>query len=363
MSPKSNAVQQLPVIGSAQIELLERLSNAVAVSGDEREVREIVIESVKPVADDLHIDSMGNVLVTCRSKSDHPVRVMLDAHMDEVGFMIVEDEGEGIYSFEVMGGVDQRQLPGKAVIVGKDHLPGVIGTKPVHLTDGSELHSAIPAQSLRIDIGPANAGKLTPGDCGTFATRFQQSGPSLIGKALDDRLGVATLIELVKHHPANIELLASFSVQEELGLRGAKIAAVALHPDLAIAIDSTPAVDLPRPDRKENSLYNCKLDGGPAIYIADAGTLSDPRLIRFLAQTAAKYDIPYQYRQPGGGGTNAGAIHNALGGIPSVSVSVPGRYAHTAVLMARLADWENTLKLIYAALLDLTPDLLVPDRK
>ncbi|MRR30332.1 M42 family peptidase, partial [bacterium] len=180
---------------------------------------------------------------------------------------------------------------------------------------------------------------------------------------LDDRLGVATLIELVRHHPANIELLASFSVQEELGLRGAKIAAVALHPDLAIAIDSTPAVDLPRPDHKENSLYNCKLDAGPAIYIADAGTLSDPRLIRFLTQTAAKYAIPCQYRQPGGGGTNAGAIHNALAGIPSVSVSVPGRYAHTAVLMARLADWENTLKLIYAALQDLTADLLEPDRK
>jgi len=363
MSPNSQRVPELPKISTAQVELLERLSNAVAVSGDEREVREIVIESVKPHADDIRVDAMGNVLVTCKAKVEKPVRVMLDAHMDEVGFMIVEDEGEGIYAFEVMGGVDQRQLPGKVVLIGKDHLPGVIGVKPIHLTDSGELHTAIPVKNLRIDIGPGNAGKVTPGECGTFATRFIQSGPSLIGKALDDRLGVATLIELVKHHPNHVELLASFSVQEELGLRGAKIAAIALHPDIAIAIDSTPAIDLPRPDEKENSQYNCKLDAGPAIYIADAGTLSDPRLIRFLAHTGDKYGIAYQYRQPGGGGTNAGAIHKALGGIPSVSVSIPGRYAHTAILMARLADWENTLKLVHAALLDLTPDILAVDRK
>ncbi len=362
MNPKIKTNLELPTIDSSQISLLERLSNAVSVSGDEREVRQIVIDSVKPYSDDITVDAMGNVLVTCKSKSDHPIRVMLDAHMDEVGFMIVEDEGDGIYSFEMLGGVDQRQLPGKAVLVGKDHLAGIIGAKPIHLADTDELHAAIPQKSLRVDLGPGNAGKVNPGDMGTFATRFVQAGPSLMGKALDDRLGVATLIELIKRHPNQIELLASFSVQEELGLRGAKIAAVALHPDLAIAIDSTPAIDLPRPDQKENSVYNCKLDEGPAIYVADAGTISDPRLIRFLAQTAEKYAIPFQYRQPGGGGTNAGVIHKVLGGIPVVSVSIPGRYAHTPVLLARLADWENTLKLIYAALNDLTPAILAPDR-
>ena len=119
----------------------------------------------------------------------------------------------------------------------------------------------------------------------------------------------------------------------------------------------------PGPDEKENTQYNCRLDAGPAIYIADAGTLSDPRLIRFLTQkTAEKYAIPYQFRQPGGGGTNAGMIHKALGGIPTVSISVPGRYAHTAVLMSRLADWQNTLKLVYTALQDITPNVLIPDR-
>lgn len=363
MSPRTSSPTSLPKIGPAQIALLERLSNAISVSGDEREVREIVIKEVKPHADDLSVDAMGNVLVICKSTARNPLRVMLDAHMDEVGFMITEDDGDGLYSFEVIGGVDERQLPGKPVLVGKERLPGVIGAKPIHLAEKGELHSPISISSLRVDLGPAGAGKVSPGEWGTFATRFQRAGASLMGKALDDRLGVATLIELVKHHPENIELAAAFTVQEELGLRGAKIAATTLHPDLAFAIDSTPAFDLPSAAKKENTVYNCKLDGGPAIYLADAGTISDPRLIRFLETTAEKYGVPYQFRQPGGGGTDAGAIHKVLSGIPTVSISIPGRYAHSAVLMSRISDWQNTLQLVYAALQDLTPEILASVRK
>lgn len=352
----------LPKIGAAQIALLEKLSNAVSVSGDEREIRAMVIKTVKPFADEVRVDAMGNVLVTCHASVENPMRVLLDAHMDEVGFILVEDEGNGIFEFEIVGGVDERQLPGKPVWVGKDHIPGIIGSKPIHLTEKGEIASSIPIHTLRVDVGTANASKVSTGDYGTFATCFQRVGPSLMGKALDDRLGVATLIELIKNHPQHIELLAAFTVQEEIGLRGARVAAYSLHPDLALAIDSTPAVDLPRPDEKENYQYNCKLDCGPAIYTADAGTLSDPRLIRFLVQTAEKFNIPIQFRQPGGGGTNAGSIHKVREGIPSVSISVPGRYAHTAILMARISDWQNTLQLVYAALNSLTPAILEAER-
>ena len=195
------------------------------------------------------------------------------------------------------------------------------------------------------------------GDRACYATRFEQVGPSLRGKALDNRLGVATLVELVKHAPENVELLAAFTVQEEIGARGARVAAYAFNPDLAIVIDSTPANDLPVWDGSENAFYNTRLDAGPAIYIHDAGTLSDPRLIRHLADTADALGIPYQFRQPGSGGTDAGAIHRQRAGIPSVSVSVPGRYAHTAVLLCRLADWQNTLALLYAALVRIKPDI------
>jgi endoglucanase len=173
---------------------------------------------------------------------------------------------------------------------------------------------------------------------------------------------VATLIELVKNSPPNIDLLEAFTVQEEVGLRGAGVAAHALDPDLAIAIDSTPANDLPSWDGSENTAYNTHLDAGPAIYLADGSTLSDPRLVRYLIETAEAAGIPYQVRQPGGGGTDAGAIHRARAGIPSISVSVPGRYAHTAAGLARLSDWEHTLALLHRALAQLDPQLLDGDR-
>jgi endoglucanase len=216
--------------------------------------------------------------------------------------------------------------------------------------------------TLRIDLGPGGAGKVKVGDYATFATKFMQIGPSLRGKALDDRIGVATLIELVKHAPENVTLLVSFAVQEEIGGRGAKVAAYRFDPDLAIAVDSTPAFDLPREDGEENTVYNSRLGQGPAIYISDVGTISDPRLIRFLTHTAESLHIPYQFRQPGGGGTDAGSIHKVREGIPSVSISIPGRYAHTANLISMTSDWKNTLQLLYALVGKLTPSILAGDR-
>jgi putative aminopeptidase FrvX len=350
-----------PRIAAAQIRLLERLCNACAVSGDEAEVRAIVLEQARPLVDDLKVDALGNVLATrpAQNAAAPHLRVMLAAHMDEVGFMLVDDEGEGIFRFETVGGIDPRQLPGKLVWVGRKHVPGVIGVKPVHLTTPEERKRPLALDALRIDIGPDNGKKAQVGDRAVFATSFRRLGPSLRAKALDDRLGVATLIELLRHAPPNVELLAAFTVQEEVGLRGARVAAYALQPDLAIILDCTPARDLPSweatsqyhdPEMVENAAYNARLDGGPAIYVADAVTISDPRLVHHLVDTAEALGIPYQIRQPGGGGTDAGAIHRQRQGIPSVSVSVPGRYAHTAASIARLDDWKHTLALVHAAL-------------
>jgi putative aminopeptidase FrvX len=350
-------------IRANQLKLLERLCNACGVSGDEGEVRAIVLEQVRPVADEVKVDALGNVLVTKRGTAGNKkrLRVMLAAHMDEVGFMVINDEGDGIYRFATVGGVDVRQLAGKAVLVSKDHYIGVIGAKPIHLTEDGETEHTIPLDTLRIDLGPEGK-KAKVGDRATFATPFARIGPSLRAKALDNRLGVATRIELVKHAPATIDLLAAFTVQEENGLRGARVAAFAFDPDLAIVLDATPAYDLPNWDNAENTQYNTRLGSGPAIYIADSGTLSDPRLVRLFTETAEAQAIPYQIRQPGGGGTDAGAIHRQRAGIPSVSVSVPHRYSHTAVSVARIEDWENILKLTYAVLERIKPSILTPDR-
>ena len=356
---------QTPLVGEQQIDLLEQLCNACAVSGDEGEVRAIVLEQVKPYANTVKVDALGNVLVTRTTQQEHPLRVMLAAHMDEVGLMLTNDEEDGIFRFEPVGGLDARQLAGKAVLVGKNHAPGVIGAKPIHLTSAEERKQTISLDTLRVDVGPGNPGKVKVGDRATFATRFTRLGPSLSAKALDNRLGIATLIELVKHAPPNIELLAAFTVQEEVGLRGARVAAFALNPDLAIALDSTPANDLPPHDASEsgseNTRYNTRLGAGPAIYVADRYTLTPPRLLRHVVKTAEAYNIPYQFRQPGGGGTDAGVIHYQREGIPSISIAVPGRYAHTAALLSRLADWENTLALVYFALSSLKPEILQQD--
>ena len=344
--------------GNSQLKLLEKLCNVIAISGDEGEVRKIVLEEVKPYADEVRIDTLGSVLATKfgRGRSKNRMRVMLDAHMDEVGFMIVSDEGEGLYRFEMIGGIDVRHLVGKQVLVGKERTPAVIGGKPIHLMNGDERTRKVPLDALRIDMGLS--GKAKVGDYAGFATKFRRVGPSIMSKSIDDRIGVATLIELFRQAPPNIDLCLAFSVQEEIGLRGAKVAAQYFNPDIAIAVDSTPAYDLPLHEAGENISYNTKLGLGPAIYIADGSTLHDPRLVRFLQETAEAEKIPYQFRQPGGGGTDSGAIQRSLAGIPTVSISVPHRYTHSPVSISRVEDWKNTIKLLRAALKKITPALI-----
>ncbi len=350
-------------INKAKLALLEKLSNAVGVSGCEDEVREIVIEEIKPYVDEYNVDAMGNVLAVKHASIKNALRVMFAAHMDEVGFMLVGEDDKGIFAFEPVGGIDERQLVAKPVVAGKDHIAGVIGAKPIHLASAEEKCHPVPMDSLRIDVSPANSGRLKIGDFATFATRFQLSGDSLFGKALDDRLGVASLIELTKKKADHLEILFAFTVQEEIGLRGARVAAYNFNPDLAFVVDSTPAFDFPAYEPGvENSRYNCRLGFGPAIYIADAGTLSDPRLIRFLTKIAEENHIPFQFRQPGGGGTDAGAIHLTRTGVPAVSISVPGRYAHSSILHAKVKDWENTLALLEAILNNVDRSILAEER-
>ena len=346
----------MPTFGNAQLKLLERLCNVIAISGDEGEVRKIVLDEIKPYAEDVRVDALGNVLATRRGRGAKRMRVMLDAHMDEVGFMIVADDGEGLYRFETVGGIDVRHLVGKQVLVGRERISGVIGGKPIHLMSTDERTRKVPLDGLRIDLGPAGKAKVS--DRAGFATKFRRAGPSILSKSIDDRIGVATVIELLKNAPANIDLCAAFTVQEEIGLRGAKVAAQYFDPDLAIAIDATPANDLPVYEGGENMIYNTKLGLGPAIYIADGSTLHDPRLVRFLEETAQAEKIPFQFRQPGGGGTDSAAIQRALAGIPTVSISVPHRYTHSPISIARVDDWKNTLNLLQAALKRITPGLI-----
>lgn len=347
---------KIPKIGKQQLSLLEKLSNAHAVSGDEHEVRNIVKQEITAAAARIKTDAMGNLLVTRPSTSPQALKVMVAAHMDEIGLMITKNENGGFYRFAAVGGIDPRQLPGKRVCIGKDHWPGVIGIKPIHLQKRKERESVPEIEDLFIDAGDAD--KINPGERVSFATSFQPMGKSLMGKALDNRLGVMILMELIKNAPSTIELQAAFTVQEEIGLRGAKVAAHYFNPDLALVIDSTPAMDLPVWDHTENATYNTQLGKGAALYLADSGTVSDPRLVAHLEKTAHAYHIPYQFRQPGGGKTDAASIHLTHSGIPSVTISVPGRYAHTAAMICRLQDIQSVFGLIFSALHTMPIDIL-----
>ncbi len=343
-------------IGAPQFKLLEKLCNAVGVSGGESEVRKIILDEIKSSVDEVKVDALGNVLATKKGRGEKRLRVMLDAHMDEVGFMLVADDGEGIYRFKIIGGIDPRNLVGKQVAVGKEHKPGVIGAKPIHSTTSEERKKPLADDVLRIDLGPES--KIKVGERGTFTSNFQRVGPSLMSKSLDNRLGVATLIELLKVSYPSLDLCAAFTVQEEIGLRGAKVAAQYFKPDLAIVIDATPANDLPMQFEGENIFYNTKLGLGPAIYVSNSSTIDDPRLVRFIQDAAQKAKIPYQIRQPGGGGTNAGSIQRAGVGVPVVSISIPHRYTHSAMSVARIEDWKNMLALLHVAISQITPGFL-----
>jgi endoglucanase len=284
---------------------------------------------------------------------------MVDAHMDEVGLMITGIESSGMLRFDTIGGVGDRTLLGLIVEIGPDKVPGVIGAKPIHKLKASQRNSVVKRDAMRVDIGAKNknsaSGKVKVGDTATFVTKYEELGATAIGKAFDDRAGCAVLVELLRSDPYPVDLLASFSVQEEVGLRGAKIATYGIKPDVAIVLECTPSFDLPT---EHDVSPNVALGKGPAIYVMDRITIQDPRLVSYIIQTAETNNIPFQIRRPGGGGTNTALIQPAHGGIPAATIAVPGRHAHTPNMIINLEDFDNVVALVGATLNSLTADVI-----
>jgi len=341
---------------------LEELSNAFGVSSIENEVRDIILSHAQPYADAWQVDTMGNLLITRnhRKKPSGPLqRVMIAAHMDEVGFMVTQVSSDGLLKFQTVGGFDKRVLLGKRLVIGKKRIPGVIGTKPVHLLPSADWHKVGSIDSLRIDIGARDKtnANVNIGDFATFATKFGHMGSKtetslkhgrVKGKAFDDRVGCAILLELLKgDYP--FDLIAAFTVQEEVGARGANVAAYTTNPNLAFILECTAADDIPSDDEDQMLGFPC-LGDGPAITVMDASMIANRPLVDLLVETAKAETIPYQFKRPGIGGTDGGAIHLARAGIPSAVVSVPGRYIHSPTTIIDLADFWNTVKLMQATL-------------
>ena len=344
-------MNNMSYVTDEMLALLEKLCNADGVSGNESEIRKLIREELTGFVDELFTDSMGNLIATKHATRGAKTKVLLDAHMDEVGFMIVKSGDDEFCEFRALGGIDARALPAKVVRIGSEKVPGVISPRTAHLTNAEERKTIVGIDHLQITLGTEQRRKVHPGDYAAFNTNFAILGDCVAAKALDDRVGCANVIWLLKHAPADIELVGVFAVQEELGLRGATAAAYRIHPDLAFALDTTPALDPPMWDSEEiNIQYNAKAGKGPVIYTVDASQIHFQAMIDYLIHVADQSNINYQLRQPGGGGTDSGAIHLQHDGILSQSISVPVRYLHSPRGLMRISDWEDTLCLLDHAL-------------
>ena len=337
------------------VEALEKLSNANGVTGREAEVRELMKKYLKPYVDETREDRLGNLIAFKKGNKDAPT-VMLAAHMDEVGLMIKNIKKKGFLQFAKVGGIDDRVLLAQKVIVHTDKGPltGVIGSKPPHIQTEEERKKVIDADRLFIDVGAKDKEEaekmgVQVGDVVSFDTKFVQIGDNVVlGKALDDRVGCAMMIETLRRlQKVDCNVYAVGTIQEEVGLRGATIAAFQVEPDVGIALDATVAGDMPG---VEEGKAPAKMGEGPVLTVADAGLIAHPKVLRLLIDSAKENKIPYQLETGIRGSTDAARISLSREGVPSGVISVAARYIHSPAAILNLEDAEKTVKLAVAAI-------------
>ncbi|UCF10201.1 MAG: M42 family metallopeptidase [Candidatus Bipolaricaulota bacterium] len=345
-------------------ELLATLSDAFGVSGFEDEIRERIAETIKPYADEIVVDPLGNLLATRRGRSEKTL--MLDAHMDEIGFLVKWVDEAGYLRVAPIGGWDPRTLPTHRVVIHTrpgEVRHGVIGAAPPHILTEEQRKSAPKIEDLFLDVGATSAEDVADlgiriGDPLTIHYPFAELRDGYVtGKAFDDRAGCAVLLETARHlaeRDLDLTTVFAFVIGEEVGLRGARTAAHRIAPDLAVAVEGTIGADMPG-IKAENQPV--RLRKGPALTVADRTIIVSRALLAHIEEIAARNDIPYQYKLPAYGGTDAGAIHITGGGIPSAVVSVPCRYVHSPTSTLHMEDLENTARLVCAITED-APSLL-----
>ncbi|WP_018248493.1 M42 family metallopeptidase [Orenia marismortui] len=326
--------------------LLKKLSEAIGVSGRESEVRNIIREELVNYVDEIKTDTLGNLIVYKKGKKQGP-KMMLAAHMDEIGLMITDITDDGLLSFKPVGGIDKRVLVSKRVLVGDDKIPGVIGAKAIHLQKPNERKKPLDYKALYIDIGAKSKEEseklIDLGTMASFDSKFERLGSKTVkGKAFDDRVGCAALVEIMKKD-YNFPLYGVFTVQEEVGARGATVAAYDIEPDLALVLESTTAADVP--DAKEEG-YSTRLGEGPALTLRDGSTIVFKAILDRLISVCEEKNIKYQFRKFTKAGTDAGKIHLSKNGIATAIISVPARYIHSPASIINLSDYESTVKLV-----------------
>ncbi|MGM0395562.1 MAG: M42 family metallopeptidase [Bacillota bacterium] len=328
---------------------LKELTEASGVSGNEKEVRNLIRGSLTGHVDELKVDGIGNLIAHKKGSNPNGKRLMITAHMDEIGLLIKDIDSSGLLKFMPVGGIDKRILVSKAVTVGEKKINGVIGAKPIHLQKKDEWSKVLEIDDLYIDIGATSKEEAEKhasiGDYVAFDTLYEEMGDGLIkAKSLDNRVGCSLLLDLLKSD-IDVEIYGVFTVMEEVGLVGAGPAAHQVKPDLAIILEGTLCYEV---DKLDSHKMPTRLGEGPAISLIDRTTVYDKKLREKVVEVSVAMDIPWQYRKTSMGGNDSGKIHTSGSGCPTTAISVPTRYIHSPLSVISKSDYDNTYKLVEA---------------
>lgn len=337
-------------------ELFE-LCRLSGVSGDEDRVREYIRHKAAPYADSMRTDAMGNLIVFKKGAKSTGNKLLIAAHMDEVGIIVTRITDDGFLKFDFVGGVDRRVAIGKPVVIGENNIPGIIGLKAIHLVKRDEMKKTPKTDALYIDIGAKNkeeALKLVqPGTYGCFVGEPEEFGNGLLkAKAIDDRAGCAIMLSLLKQE-LPMDVTFAFTVQEEVGTRGAFGAAFSVTPEIGLVLETTTAANLPdvEPHRQV-----CAPGKGPVISYMDGGTIYDRPLFEKLRDLAEANDIPWQTKEYIAGGNDARTIQRSKAGVRVAAISAAVRYLHAPASVGCMADFEHMEQLVMLFLKDLAQE-------
>ena len=336
--------------------LLSKICTTPGVSGFEQRIREVVLEEIKDLVDEVQVDNMGNVYAIKKGKSDK--KVMIGAHMDEIGFIVTHIDDKGFIRFHTLGGFDPKTLTAQRVIIhGKEDVIGVMASKPIHVMTPDERNKVANLSDYFIDTGLAVEEVKELIEIGNPITRereFIEMGNCVNGKSLDNRLAVFILIETLKQLKGKevpYDIYGVFTVQEEVGIRGANVSALRIKPDFGFGLDTTIAFDLPGAAAHE---MITKLGEGTAIKIMDASTICDYRMVDFMKKTATKHNIKWQSEILTAGGTDTAGIQRMVeGGSIAGAVSIPTRHLHQVIEMANKDDIQGSIDLLVACVSEL----------
>ncbi len=320
-------------------EILKTLCDEYGISGNESTVASRIIGMIEDYADSYYVDNLGSVIAFKKGARTPAKKILIDAHTDEVGMIVTGFAADGGLCFTTVGGVDARVILGRRVLVGEDRIPGVIGTKAIHMQSEEERKTAVPVDKLYIDIGCSSKEEAQAlvdyGDEVCFPAGFGTFGNGYLkGKAIDDRFGCAVMVELIRSE-LPCDCWFSFSVQEEVGCRGAAASAFAVAPDYAIVLETTTAADLAGVSEPKSV---CTLGKGAVVGFMDRGTVYPRDLYKLCHQLGAEKGIPVQTKTMVAGGNDARSIHQAAGGIKTIAVSAPSRYLHSPFCVVKESD-------------------------